>query len=144
MSQMDAGSGTKWILLCIDYWSESVICFDPEKVVGKFADAFPDIVIDWTNASELEVQRVQKFLMGSDASEETKATMLRQIKGKASRNGPVYNFQIPQGKGCFIKGQATRYSVTIHYEGTLPDQMKHQLVDLLRSLEAGKLSIDHE
>jgi hypothetical protein len=76
----------------IAYWTESVACFDPEKVLGKLVEAFPQVQIDPTDYAEEELNRIRQFAQEHIESEERRLNMIRQITGKARRNGPGYHF----------------------------------------------------
>ena len=46
----------------IDYWSEEVAVFDPEKVLDRLSQHFPDITIDPKNYSQDEVEKVTEIV----------------------------------------------------------------------------------
>ncbi|SFH99826.1 hypothetical protein [Planctomicrobium piriforme] len=61
--------------------------------------------------------------------------MLRQIAGKARRNGPGFNFQLGN-----LKGQASRYSVYFMADEPIDEEMRTKLIDFLRSLKYGTIN----
>src|SRR2546429_113641 len=92
------------------YWDDHVATFDPEKVVGRLLAAFPDAVVDPTDYSEREVERVLARLEEQAVLEPARTTLIQQIKGKARRNGPTYHVAVPAGR-LWVKGWAQRYRV---------------------------------
>ncbi len=130
------------ISVAIDYWSEGVLCFDPEKVVTKLIDVFPTLEVDPTDWAEVEVQKVAGNLQPSDAAASVKETMLRQIRGKARRNGPVFNFKLVTDEGSVLTGRANRYSVAVRSASSINAECQRRLVALFESFKAGTVTID--
>src|SRR5690242_10574016 len=95
----------------IAYWTESVACFDPEKVLDKLVEAFPQVEIDPIDYAQEELNRFRQFAREHIESEETRLTMLDQITGKARRNGPVYHFHLGSEGDVAIRGYVARYRV---------------------------------
>jgi hypothetical protein len=125
------------IALELDYWSDDVATFDPEKVVMKLQRAFPEATVDPTDKSAAEVDRVRAFLDSQDdMSPDIKATMLRQIQGKARRNGPVYNFVVGG-----ISGIAGRYYVSFHSDTEIEAPLKQRIVAFLESMRLGEIEV---
>jgi hypothetical protein len=130
------------IALTIRYSSDSVLCFDPQKVVGKFCARFPDLKVDLTDWSEVEVQSIVAYLQSTGVTDVTNESMYRQIHGKARRNGPVLHFRLPTDSGGELSGQVSRYCVQVKREGPIDDAVRSAIVDLLQSFGAGTISID--
>lgn len=130
------------IRLTLDYWSDGVLCLDPEKVLVKLKQVFPTLEADLTDWAEREVQQLAERLQPSDASDATKETMLRQIRGKQRRNGPVYHFRIPQTNEPELTGMVSRYGMHLRAAGELASERQAQIVALLESFGAGRVSIE--
>ena len=85
---------THLIYCSIDYYSESVLCFDPQKLLSKLSDAFPNVEIDREDLSAKEVAWVTEYTeSNSEMQDAHKEMMRRQIAGKQSRMGPDYRFK---------------------------------------------------
>ena len=125
------------LALEVAYWSESVGCFDPERVLVRVAASFPDAEFDPTDHAEREVASVERFLAEDDGPDENKASMRRQITGKARRNGPVYRFRLRMPSGAAVDGGASRYRVWLRPCGPLAPEERGRLHAFLASLELG-------
>ncbi len=123
----------------IKYRERSVATFDPEKVVMRLKDHFPEAEIDTTDRAQQEVASLDSFLEKRPIAPETKETMRRQIRGKARRNGPVYRFGLVDGQGTAIEGHSSRYRVAFRSVHDIDEGLRRRIRDFLRSLELGTL-----
>lgn len=120
------------------YGSDSVVCFDPEKVLVQLLKRFPDGEVDHTDLAAAEVERFREFLdTQPDMTDERRATMLRQIRGKARRNGPRYSFTLPGD----ITGYTGRYSIDFWHESEIDPTLEKQIVEFLQSLKIGTVDV---
>ncbi len=139
-------SAENWVLhiRCgLSYWSDSVATFDPEKVAMRLLKAFPEVIIDPRDRSELEVQRIRDFLeerYPSSEPNEIKDVMLRQIQGKRRRNGPVYGFELPAGPTS-ITGLIARYGLDFWSDAVLDPSLQDRIVGFLKSLNLGTIKV---
>lgn len=129
------------IELAINYWSEGVLCFDPEKVLAKFAKAFPSLVVDPTDWAEREVEQVARDIQSLQLADETRQVMLRQIKGKARRNGPVFTFRWMTDNGTTVEGHVSRYSMWIRMSAEIAPTYQATIVNVFKSFGAGEIQI---
>lgn len=105
----------------IEYWGAGVAVFDPEKVINRLLTEFPGSSVDPIDYSDAEVQRVEQFLSNSDATEKTRESMLRSVKGKEKRNGPTYWCKfIWTTLASFAAGRAATVSVSKQAPHFLP------------------------
>jgi hypothetical protein len=119
------------------YSSDDVAVFDPEKVVAKLRLAFPDVDIDPTDQSAAEVERIRQFIESkADSDPNVRSTMLRQIQGKARRNGPVYSFSL-----AGLTGTAGRYSIAFIAEVEIEPSLRQRIVSFLESLGLGTVTV---
>ena len=82
---------TSLIYCSIDYHSDDVLCFDPQKLLTKLADAFPNVEIDREDLSAKEVAWVAEYTeSNSEMPDDRKSMMRQQIAGKQRRMGPAY------------------------------------------------------
>lgn len=124
----------------IKYQGHSVATFDPEKVLLRIIEHFPDAVIDPTDWAQREVAALDSFLDQRSIAPETKQTMSSQIRGKARRNGPVFKFRLADSDlGTAIEGYASRYRVGFRSAHDIEQTCRRRITDFLRSLELGDL-----
>jgi hypothetical protein len=119
----------------VDYWGDGIGCFDPERVLGSLRRAFPEAVIDLTDLQDVRLQRE----LGHWAQVEDTArreTLVRQSRGMARRNGPMYRFEIPTAGGR-VTGHARRYSVSFALPRDTDPELRARVVAFLRSLRLG-------
>lgn len=134
---LSAPSMTHLIYCSIDYYSESVLCFDPQKVLSKLSDAFPNVEIDREDLSAKEVAWVTAYTeSNSEMQDDHKEMMRRQIAGKQSRMGPAYRFTFSDA----ISGHVHRYSLVFKSESTFPNDVGDQIRDFMTTLGAGTIS----
>ena len=130
------------IELAINYWSEGVLCFDPEKVLARLEKALPSLVIDPTDWAEREVEQVTRHIQSRQLEDEARQVMLRQIKGKSRRNGPVFQFRMVTDDGTTIDGHVSRYSMWIRMPAQIAPAYQGKIVDVFNSFGAGEIHID--
>ncbi len=124
----------------IDYWGPGVATFDPEKVLWRLKEHFPEAEIDTADRAELEVASLDAFVEQQQFEPQTKDTMRRQIRGKSRRNGPVYQFNLTDG-GVLIEGRSSRYCVTFRSDQDIEGELRRRIVGFLESLNLGRLVI---
>jgi hypothetical protein len=129
------------IELTIDYWSAGVLCFDPEKVLAKVVKSLPRLVVNPTDWAEWEVEHVARDVQSRQLAEETRLVMLQQIKGKARRNGPVFNFHMVSDDGMTMNGHVSRYSIWIRIPAVIAPAYQDTIIDVLKSFGAGEICI---
>lgn len=125
---------TSLITCSIDYHSDSVLCFDPQKVLTKLLAAFPAVEADRNDLSAQEVAWVSEYTdSAANMPDEQKEMMRRQILGKQTRNGPVYRFIYSDS----ITGQVQRYSVVFKTDGCFGNEDAEAIREFMSTLEAG-------
>jgi hypothetical protein len=129
------------IEVVIKYRGPGVATFDPEKVLWRLKEQFPEAEINTTDWAEREVASLDSFLEERAIAPETKETMRKQIRGKARRNGPVYKFKLVDGKGATIEGQSSRYRVVFRSAHDIEETFRQQITDFLRGLELGNVVV---
>ena len=131
------------IEISLDYMSDSVLCFDPEKVLWKLAEHFPQVLTDEKDHAEAEVQSVSAFLAdrGEEISEGIRSHILASIKRKARQNGPAYAFSFDSAEGTTVKGWARRYGTGFKSEGDMPEALKANITDFLKGLGISEISV---
>jgi hypothetical protein len=125
----------------IPYWGPQVATFDPEKVLWRLKEQFPEAAIDRTDWAEREVASLDAFLDERAVPPVQKDTMKRQIRGKARRNGPVYKFKLTDGLGPEIEGYSSRYRVVFRSANDIEEGFRSRITDFLRSLGLGNLIV---
>ena len=127
---------TSLITCSIDYYSDSVLCFDPPKILSKLQQAFPSAEIDRTDLSTAEVAWVTEYTeTNSDMPDERKEMMRKQIAGKQQRVGPAYRFKISDS----VSGYVNRYSIVFKTEAEFTDDDTHRIRSFMTSLGTGKI-----
>jgi hypothetical protein len=125
------------IVCGLDYSSDEVAVFDPEKVIARLRSDFPEADVDPTDQSAAEVERVRQFAKSHlDSDSEVQSTVLRQIQGKARRNGPVYSFEL-----AGVTGTAGRYSISFVSDVEIEPSLRQRIVTFLESLKLGSVTV---
>jgi hypothetical protein len=125
----------------IPYWGPQVATFDPENVLWRLKEQFPEAEIDPTDWAEREVASLDAYLEERAVRPEQKDTMKSQIRGKARRNGPVYRFKLTDGLGAEIEGYSSRYRVVFRSAHDIEEGFRSRITDFLRSLGSGNLIV---
>ena len=126
------------LLSCsIDYFSDSVLCFDPQKLLTKLSDAFPKVEIDREDLSAKEVAWVSEYTEAqSEMSDEHKILIQKQIAGKQRRVGPAYRFQFSDT----VTGHVNRYSIIFKTDGDFREDDAKSIRDFMATLGAGTIA----
>ena len=128
---------TSLITCSIDYHLESVICFDPQKVLAKLLDAFPAANSDRTDLSAEEVAWIHEYTDSEvEMSKELQDIMRRQIAGKQRRNGPAFRFRLSDE----ITGHVSRYALVFSTETRFGADDSDRIRAFIRTLGAGTTS----
>ena len=128
---------TSLIYCSIDYHSDAVLCFDPQKLLNKLSDAFPNVEIDRDDLSAKEVAWVAEYTeSNSEMPDDSKNMMRQQIAGKQRRMGPAYRFQFSDA----ISGHVNRYSIVFKTDGNFPDADVKTIREFMSTLGAGTIS----
>ena len=138
------GKRTMLIELTINYWSEGVLCFDPEKVAARLKIAIPHLVIDPTDWADREVEQIEHHVETHPLSTDRRHEMLRQIKGKARRNGPVFKLSLVTDDGRTLDGHASRYSTWIRIPTEIAQAYQERIVDVFKSFGAGEIRVSND
>ena len=124
----------------INYYSDDVATFDPEKVIERLRAAFPEAEVDPTDRSAEDVERVRQFVESqADADSELReqqGALLAQARFKARHNGPVYSFRLAD-----IYGTASRYHVPFHCQTEIHPSVRKRIVAFLKSLKLGRVTV---
>ena len=127
---------TSLITCSIDYYSDSVLCFDPQKVLSKLQEAFPFVSIDHEDLSAKEVARINKFTEANvEMPVDRKEMMRRQITGKQRRMGPAYRFIYSNT----VSGHVNRYSLVFKTKGQFSADDTQQIREFMATLGAGTI-----
>ena len=127
-----------------DYYEPSVAVFDPEKVLERVANAFPTVSIDDHDLAQAEVESLLAFLDTNQTPKPQRNTMLRQIRAKAARVGPVYRFQLNLPPHGLVTGKVGRYNLLFRSECVMETALESALIRFLQSLHLGALGSDTE
>lgn len=126
----------------IPYWGPGVATFDPQKVLARLQAAFPAVTIDDRDLAQEEVERFIHFLNTEQTPEPRRSSILREIRGKATRNGPAYNFVVKTDHDGILRGQVARYHVSFTADQVLTLETELAIIRFLRSLQLGTLMCD--
>lgn len=113
------------------YGHPSGATFDPDAVIQRVKEAFPDTTVLPGDQLALGVERAEAL----GAADHVIETLRRNRKAQ----GPAYAFETPIPGGGLIRGRARRYDVTFLYDAPLPEELRTRLIEFLRSLGVGKL-----
>ncbi len=134
---VSAPSMTSLLSCSIDYYSDSVLCFDPQKLLSKLSDAFPNVQIDREDLSAKEVAWVTEYTEAqSEMSDDRKTMMQQQIAGKQRRIGPAYRFQFSDT----VTGHVNRYSIIFKTDGDFGEDDAKSIREFMSTLGAGTIS----
>jgi hypothetical protein len=115
--------------------------FDPAKVIEKARGYFPEATFKEGDQADEEV-RSAKLLLGVEGLQDPTgpaAKVMESLRGKASRFGPNYSFQIPVPGAEPILGLARSVNVQFTFKQPLPELIRQRLIDFLKELGFGKL-----
>lgn len=121
----------------IDYYGSGVTVFDPQKVLDRLLEAFPTARIECQDLAQAEVDSLITFLDTKQVSEPRRSSMLRQIRDKAARTGPVYRFYLDLPQQGAISGKVGRYHVTFLSDTALDIALELPIARFLLSLHSG-------
>ena len=126
------------LLSCsIDYDSDSVLCFDPQKLLSKLSDAFPSIEIDREDLSAKEVAWVTEYTQAhTEMTHDLKIMMQQQIAGKQRRIGPAFRFRFSDT----VTGHVNRYSLIFKTDGDFGEDDANAIREFMATLGAGTIS----
>lgn len=130
------------IIAEIDYHGPQVFCFDSQKVLVRLGTWFPDLCLDHRDITQVEIEQFTHMLDAHDFEETTRKRVLEQLRGKAARNGPAYNFRIGQDTTEVIDGQVTRYHIFFETSDVMSVWREQQIVGFLQSLGFGTMRCD--
>ncbi len=118
----------------IEWDSDSVICFDSNKIIYNLMEEFPEIIV----CLEDYGWRITIYFKRRGAYEGA----IRTAKNDARRRAPIYIFRFRNSNGQIIKGKAERYFITINSDKRIPAELKQKLLSFFESLKFGSVEID--
>jgi hypothetical protein len=128
--------GNVTLTLRINYRTDCVGAFDPQKVVGLVKRAFADTIIDPLDYQEMRLKRELDFF-SQVPDPERRERMVRRAWRDAWDNGPTLRFEIPRDGGEPIKGMARRYRISFELPEGLDEATRNRLEGLLKGLAMG-------
>jgi hypothetical protein len=113
------------------YGDPSGCVFDPEAVVEKVRETFPNV----------NVLPGDQLALGSERAAASGAAdhVVRTLRRNQHDYGPAYAFQIGIEGGKTIEGRARRYDVTFLFPDPLEEQWRQRLLGFVRSLGPGRI-----
>jgi hypothetical protein len=124
------------------YNHSSGLAFDPDKVIERVKESFPEAELIPGDQSQAEVQRAEAFLADKLQSEPLggpASKIVASLKRKADVNGPSYAFRLPIHPGPAIDGLARIVGVQFLFPEPLLPEVRDRLVQFLTSLGVGRL-----
>lgn len=118
----------------IEYDSDSVICFDPNKIVFRLMEEFPEIIVCFEDYS----WRDHDLFKRRGAYEGA----IRTAENDARRRAPIYIFRFRNSDEQIIKGKAERYFITIKSNKKIPTKLKQRLLLFFDSFKIKEVEID--
>jgi hypothetical protein len=112
------------------YGHPSGAVFDPDLVIRKVQEAFPETVVSPGDQLVLAAERAEA---GGAAR-----SVVETLRRTAQAHGPAYAFTIPIPGGS-LQGRARRYDVAFLFDEPLPEEWRSRLIEFLTSLGVGKL-----
>lgn len=107
---------------------DNILCFDPNIVMGRLGEAFPDVEIDPRDYSWKDYEAfVSRGLTENDGA-------VRVALADAMRRGPIFRYRLPVGDGLYLQGHAERYVVGVWSEEPIPEPTRSKFLEFLRSL----------
>ena len=125
----------------LDYFS-GVTCFDPEKVMLRLLDAFPEASTDWQDHAAAELQRVIAFVHDkhNEVPPEHGEQMVASIRRKTWQNGPAFLFHLGGGPDARVKGWVRRYQVGFESGEKIVEDLRLRVVRFLEGLGLGEVT----
>ncbi len=122
----------------IKYWSDEVLTFDPEKVLGKLREIFPQMEVDTLDYSLDELERFIKYA-NEKIPEPNRSRMINSMRGKNWANGPSFRFQIDIDENSKLNGYAKRYTIAFLSESEIDSDTENKIINFLKSLKYGTI-----
>lgn len=118
----------------IEYASDSVICFDPNKIVFRLMEEFPEIIVCYEDYGWRDYDLFKRRGAYEGA--------IRTAENDARRRAPIYIFRFRNLNGQIIRGKAERYFITIQSDKNIPAELKQRLLSFFDSLKIEEIEID--
>jgi hypothetical protein len=117
--------------ITLNRFGEDDCVFDPETVVQRVQDAFPNV----------ELLPGDQLAMSAERAAAAGAAdhVVRTLRRNQQEYGPAYAFEIPVDSGGAIQGRARRYDVTFLFQEPLAELWRQRLVGFLQSLGPGEI-----
>lgn len=118
----------------IEWDSDSVICFDPNKIVFRLMEEFPEIIVCYEDYGWRDYDLFKSRGLYEGA--------IRSAENDARRRAPIYIFRFRNSDGQIIRGKAERYFITIQSDKKIPTELKQKLLSFFDSLKIGEIEIE--
>ena len=124
--------------MSISWHDDTVICFEPQKVMWRVKEWFPEATLDYTDYGDVKRNREKAVFTDQVMEEDQRARLFDQCDDAYRVNSPSYRFQIPcDDGGGDVQGISRRLVVSVRRDTVPPSQVLKRLEDFLKSFEIG-------
>ena len=131
---------TNRLSLELDFWDETIGAFEPQKVITRLHEAFPNAEIDLTDHLRRRLLFELDYWPLNDCGDRYN-TLVRNSWHLYQTCGPSYHFAIvfPSGR---VTGSARRLSIEFLVPVRMPTAEQESLIAFLRSLRMGEPKLE--
>jgi hypothetical protein len=122
----------------VPYSDDWDLGFDSDAIAQSLLAHFPEAELDPRDLAQEEVKTVQLNLDSLGVCSENREIMMRQIRGKAARIGPVYLFVLV-GTEPQVRGRIAKWSIRFQCDEVIDEVINSRILKYLEQFNKGKL-----
>ncbi len=123
--------------LTLDWWSDTVGVFEPELVLRRIHQTFPDTVFDPIDYQEQQLLKEVSHWQSAVSDPIQQAKLIQQSKDNYRTNGPTFKCTIPFMPDWHVEGITRRLSIRFFLPTAFPSIYQQKLENFLHSLAMG-------
>jgi hypothetical protein len=134
---MTLNNTTMELSLTLDWWSDTVGVFEPELVLRRIHQTFPETIFDPIDYQEQQLLKEVAHWQSAVSDPIQQAKLIQQSKDNYRTNGSTFKCTIPFKPSWHVEGIVRRLSVRFLLPPAFPRAYQQQLEGFLRSLTMG-------
>jgi hypothetical protein len=125
------------IEIWLNYWSDEVLSFNPEKVIIRLRKYFPQVETDWKDQSRFWFEKF--FQSVKEKGLEPPDFIIEDKWRLFAANSPTFLFRILTETNTEITGLSNRWQIEFESKQKFDSDTERTIIDFLKSLEYGKI-----
>ncbi len=121
----------------IDYWEENVLSFDPEKILIRLRNFFPQVETDWIDQSRYRLERFFQTVKEKDL--EPPLIIVEKKWEVFSRNTPTFKFKLLTEPNIEITGLCNRWRIEFESQQKIEAETEKTIIEFLKSIRYGEI-----